>query len=179
MWQKCKVRSINTRTEFVQLILVSRSFQKQRYYVVTTFIDIWVVARTSQLCEMWLRCWLELRKWSYTFKQRPFQIMSKSARKAVAGTVQRLYSLNKIPVIAFLTDLLISLRGRCLMRNSIFLILTDTKIMLQRILSCYQGTCSWKILQKCYYNTLAINISCYQELSMLSELVFLKYVTLW
>ncbi len=42
-----------------------------------------------------------------------------------------------------------------------------------------QGTYSWKMLWKCYYSMSAINISCYEELSMLSESVFLKYVMQW
>ncbi len=35
------------------------------------------------------------------------------------------------------------------------------------------------ILKKCYYSMWAINISCYEELSMLSQLIFLKYAMLW
>ncbi len=40
------------------------------------------------------------------------------------------------------------------------------------------------ILEKCYenaisYSMLVINISCYEELSMLFQLVFLKYAMLW
>ncbi len=42
-----------------------------------------------------------------------------------------------------------------------------------------QGTYSWKMLWKCYYSMSVINISCYEELSMLLELVFLKCVRLW
>ncbi len=45
---------------------------------------------------------------------------------------------------------------------------------IQRIIIVFQGTYSWKMLWKCYYSKSAINISCYEELSMLSELVFLK-----
>ncbi len=41
------------------------------------------------------------------------------------------------------------------------------------------GTHSWKMLWKCYYSMSAINILHYEELSMLLELVFLKYVMLW